>query len=312
MLIPVILASDENYAPYMATAMQSVMENACKEQKYAFIILYKTLSEETLEKLKQQVAAYPHFSVKFIDVSSKFEKFSPNTGSGSWPIEACFRLIAPWLLEEYDKVIYMDCDIICNSDISRIYGMDIGDNLMAGALDIHQISIFNNPKYRGKPISGIIDKMDNPENYINSGFILMNTMEFRKRYTCDYLLSATQSKEYKFPDQDLLNFIAQDSVFILPQEFNFLNCEWDISHAPRNLIEEYCKAKENPKIIHYTSTKPWKVDLNPLYFHLFWKYSTRTPFIDSIISAMIKDKLIGQRIRNLFMKAIKKKLKGKL
>jgi len=312
MSIPIILASDENYAPYMATAMQSVMENANKEQKYIFIILHKALKEDSLEKLKQQVSTYSHFSIKFINVSKEFEKYTLNMGSmGTWTIETYFRLITPWLLMEFDKIIYMDCDIICNSDISCIYNIDIGNNLIAGAPDIPQISIFNNPKHRGNFKSSVIEKLDKPENYINAGFIIMNLKEFRDKFTSDYLLNLAQNAEYRFHDQDLLNVIAKDSILILSQEFNFLNTNWDISHAPKKLIEEYCKAKENPKIIHYTTTKPWMQELNPPFFHLFWKYSTRTPFIDLIIKDMQKNELIGQKARNFFMKILKRKLMGK-
>ena len=312
MLVPIVLASDENYAPYMATAMQSVMENACKEQKYIFIILHKTLKEETLEKLRQQVSAYPYFSIEFINVSKEFEKFSLSIGNiGSWTVETYFRLITPWSLEKFDKIIYMDCDIVCNSDISYIYNIDIGNNLIAGVPDIPQISIFNNRNYRGDFKSSIIEKLDKPVNYINAGFIIMNLKEFRNKFALDYLINLAQNARYKFHDQDLLNSIAKDSIFILPQEFNFLNTNWDISHAPKNLIDEYKKAKENPKIIHYTTTKPWKLELNPPLFQLFWKYSTRTPFIDSIISYMTEQKLIGQSAKNLFIKIIKRKLMRK-
>jgi len=312
MLIPIILASDENYAPYMAAAMQSVMENANKEQKYIFIILHKTLKEETLEKLRQQVSVYSYFSIKFINVSKEFEKYTLNMGNiSSCTVETYFRLIAPWLLMEFDKIIYMDCDIICNSDISYIYNIDIGNNLIAGAPDITLISIFNNRNYKGHFKSSIIDKLNKPENYINAGFIIMNSKEFRSKFTLDYLLNFAQNAEYKFHDQDLLNFIAKDSIFILPQKFNFLNTGWDISHAPKNLIDEYNQTKENPKIIHYTTTKPWKTELNPPLFHLFWKYSTRTPFIDSIISNMAEKKLIGQSIKKFLIKILKRKLLGK-
>jgi len=296
MLIPIIFASDENYAPYMATAMQSVMENADKEQKYVFIVLYKNLSKETLGKLKQQVCAYPYFSIEFANVSKELENFSLKVADiGSWTVETYFRLIVPWFFKEYDKIIYMDCDMICNSDISCVYKIDIGNNLIAGAPDVPLISIYNTPKYKGNFKSSVIEKMDKPENYINAGFIIMNIKEFRNKYTSDYLLNLAQNSGYKFNDQDIFNSIAENSIFILPQEFNFLNTDWDISHAPEKMIEEYCKAKENPKIIHYTTSKPWKRELNPLYFHLFWKYSTRTPFIDSIISDMMKNKLIGQQ-----------------
>jgi len=312
MLIPVVLASDENYAPYMATAMQSAMENADKEQKYLFIILHKSLSEETRKKLESQVAAYSCFSIKFINVSSELRNFSPDMGNtGSWTVETYFRLIAPWLLKEMDKIIYMDCDIICNSDISDIYGTDIENNLIAGAPDVPQISINSNPKYKGDFRSSIIGEMDKPENYINAGFVIMNLKEFRNRFTLDYLLNLSQNSKYKFNDQDILNSIAKDSVFILPQKFNFLNTNWDISHAPKNLIEEYNKARENPKIIHYTTTKPWKTELNPPLFHLFWKYSTRTPFIDSIVNDMTEKKLIGQSAKKFFIKTFKRKLTGK-
>jgi len=312
MLIPIVLASDENYAPYMAAAMQSVMENANEKQKYIFFILHKSLSSEILEKLKQQVAIYPCFTIEFINVSKEFEKYLINTGNmGSWTVETYFRLITPWILKEFDKIIYMDCDIICNSDISYMYNMDIGNNLIAGALDIPQISIFYNRNYKGEFKSSVIDKINKPENYINAGFIVLNTKEFRDKFTSDYLLNLAQNTGYKLNDQDLLNFIAKDSIFIFSQEFNFLNTDWDISNAPKNLIEEYLKAKKNPKIIHYATTKPWKQELNPLYFHLFWKYSTRTPFIDSIINDMSKNKLIGQkpkRAREILISALKNKL----
>jgi len=312
MLIPIILASDENYAPYMAAAMQSVMENANREQKYIFIVLYKNLSEEILEKLKNQIAVYSYFSIKFINVSKEFEKYNLNIGNmGTWTVEAYFRLIVPWLLMEFDKIIYMDCDIICNYDVAAIYDINIENNLLAGVPDVPQISILNNPKHKGNFKSNIIGKLDKPENYINSGFIVMNLKEFRNKFTSDYLLGLAQNAEYIFPDQDLLNIVAKDSIFILPQEFNFLNTNWDISCAPKELMEEYCKAKENPKIIHYTTTKPWKQALNPPYFHLFWKYSTRTPFIDSIIKDMTKKELIGQRARDFFMKVLKGKLMRK-
>jgi len=312
MLVPIVLTSDENYAPYMATAMQSVMENADKEQKYIFIILHKTLKEATLEKLRQQISAYSYFSIKFINVSNEFEKYTLNMGDvSSCTVETYFRLISPWLLMEFDKIIYMDCDVVCNSDISYIYNIDIGNNLIAGAPDIPLLSIFYNRNYKGHFRSSIIGKLDRPENYINAGFIIMNSKEFRNKFTSDYLLNFAQNAEYNFHDQDLLNFIAKDSIFILPQEFNFLNTNWDISNAPKNLIDEYYKAKENPKIIHYTTTKPWKQELNPPYFYLFWKYSTRTPFIDSIISNMEEKKLIGQSAKNLFIKILKRKLMGK-
>jgi len=312
MLIPIVLASDENYIPYMSAAMQSAMENANEEQKYIFFILHKSLSVETMEKLKQQIAAYPCFAIEFINVLKEFEKYLINTGnSGSWTVETYFRLITPWILKEFDKIIYMDCDIICNSDISYIYNIDIGDNLIAGVRDIPQISILNNRKYKGEFKSSVIEKMSKPENYINAGFIVMNIKEFRNKFTSDYLLNLAQNEDYKLVDQDLLNFIAKDSIFIFSQEFNFLNTNWDISCAPKNLIDEYNKAKENPKIIHYTTTKPWKIELNPPFFHLFWKYSTRTPFIDSIIKDMTNNELIGQRAKDIFIKVLKRKLIGK-
>jgi len=311
MQIPIVLASDENYAPYMATAMQSVMENANKEQKYVFIILHKGLSEEIQEKLKLQVAAYSCFSIEFINLSPEFKNFSNMKYIGSWTVEIYFRLITPWLLKEFDKIIYMDCDIVCNCDISGIYGIGMGNNLIAGAPDTPQVSINNNPKYKGIFRSSVIGKMAQPENYINSGFIIMNLKEFRNRFTSDYLLNLAENSKYNFPDQDLLNYIAKDSVFILSQEFNFLNTNWDISHAPKNLIDEYNKARENPKIIHYTTAKPWKVELPPPFFHLFWKYSTRTPFIDSIISSMTEKQLIGQSAKKFFIKVLKRKLTEK-
>jgi alpha-N-acetylglucosamine transferase len=41
----------------------------------------------------------------------------------------------PEMFSSYEKVIYLDCDLICCADIAELYKTNLGDNLLAAARD---------------------------------------------------------------------------------------------------------------------------------------------------------------------------------
>lgn len=53
---------------------------------------------------------------------------------------AYFRLLIPELIREYDKCIYLDCDIIVHGDLKELYEIELGNNYLAGVKDCHIIA----------------------------------------------------------------------------------------------------------------------------------------------------------------------------
>ena len=50
-VIPVFFAVDDGYIPFLAVALQSLIENSSKEYYYAIKILYTNISDENKDKL---------------------------------------------------------------------------------------------------------------------------------------------------------------------------------------------------------------------------------------------------------------------
>jgi lipopolysaccharide biosynthesis glycosyltransferase len=98
------------------------------------------------------------FEIEFIGINEKQFKGLPifkTYDSKIVSLANYYRLLIPELLpSEIEKVIYLDCDIILNKDISELWNINI-KNYLGGCVEIGQ-------------------------SYFNSGVMVLNLYEFRK------------------------------------------------------------------------------------------------------------------------------------
>jgi lipopolysaccharide biosynthesis glycosyltransferase len=291
-LIPVVTTSTDFFVPYMSVMFQSVMENASVEKRYKFFVLHRGLQYENMELLTEQINKFSQFSIEFIDVSKSINEYSfhlnnPDVGEGI-PAETYFRLLIPELFADYKKVIYLDGDMVCLTDISELHEIDIGNNILASSRNIPLIvSRYKLPESKRK-------KMKCIDDYFIAGMLVLNIERFSETISTQKLLDLAASRRWEYQDQDVLNAISEGKLFMLSMAWDFIY-EADVKYMPSYLQDEYMKAKENPKIIHFAGQylKPWRSCVYVPYFELFWKYATKTPFIDTILERMRKNGLIG-------------------
>lgn len=69
-LIPIVFASDNTYAPYLAVAMTSIIENASKSYNYEFIVLETRISKLSKDRIEQMLSKYNNLVVKFVNPSN--------------------------------------------------------------------------------------------------------------------------------------------------------------------------------------------------------------------------------------------------
>jgi hypothetical protein len=77
----------------------------------------------------------------------------------------------------------------------------------------------------------------------------------------------------------------------------YFDYEWNYRIDPASFVKyfpeihrnKYAEAQKNPKIIHY---KPYSCWWYLPHFEFFWKYATRTPFVNEIIARMNKNGII--------------------
>ncbi|MBQ4542439.1 MAG: glycosyltransferase family 8 protein [Clostridia bacterium] len=261
--IPIFFSTDNNYIPFLDVTIRSLIANASRDYKYHIVVLNTGLDEERTSKIKE--LEDENFQIDFADISyavKDIEYKLPNEqhfGLATW-----YRLFIQSLFPQYEKIIYIDCDLIVEGDISELYNTDLEDNYVAGVVEhwILHSPIFS---YYTKEAVGIDSKY-----YINAGVAVMDLNKFRENQIEQKFVDLINTYNFDVidPDQSYLNYLCQGKIKYLPFEWN---------RTPLENVE--C---ENPKIIHYAlGMKPWHDPKMFLAEH-FWKYAETSPFYDEI------------------------------
>src|SRR5690606_16205221 len=154
--IPVVFATDDNYVQYLSIAIQSILENS--RSNISIYILHLGLKEENVRFLEQQIESFDNINIYFINCSLEVSILDLDPGgvkhlnSLAW-----LRLLIPYLLSQYHKVIYFDVDILVLKDIEGLFQIDIGNNLIAAARDTFIVSWDNQDCVK--------DQLSKPKNY---------------------------------------------------------------------------------------------------------------------------------------------------
>lgn len=266
-IIPIFFALDDNYVPFFAVAVKSLIINASKNYFYNIHLLNDGISEENKARLKEYQTENSRFI--FDDVSGYVEKIKPKLDvvlRDYYTTSIFYRLFIAALYPEYDKVIYLDCDIVVTGDISKLFSTDLCDNILGAVPDD---VIASHPVFRNYAERGVGVKYD---RYFNSGVLLMNLDAYRKEkikekfvfYLIRYNFAAAA------PDQDYLNALCKDKVL-------YLERGWDRMSTDENYDGDIY-------LIHYNNfRKPWFYDEVP-YAKYFWEYAKQTDYYETLLS----------------------------
>ena len=130
--IPIILAADNNYAPYMSVLMISILKNAKSNPFLDFYLLVPdNFKEEYKNKIEKDCNFYKNKQLNFINMQNEFSQTKKMISHITE--QTYYRLRAAEILPvKYNKCIYLDVDTVVNADISELYNIDLEDNYVAG------------------------------------------------------------------------------------------------------------------------------------------------------------------------------------
>ena len=125
------------------------------------------------------------------------------------------------IFTNYQKVLYLDSDIIVNQDIKKIFDISFDNNEIIAVKDsISSVLHIDKNKDRLNHITNIL-KISEPERYFNSGLILFNLAKIDKQDYIDRLNKAKQISTLLFPDQDILNKIFEKRTKLIHESWNY-------------------------------------------------------------------------------------------
>ena len=177
---------------------------------------------------------------------------------------AYYRLLIPELIPEYDKVIYADADIIFRMDLFELYRMNLDGYLLAATKDLGiNLSIDGKNYIASTP--GLCQGQ-----YLQSGFIMMNTKLMRKAGMVNQFKTLAQRKyRYKVCYLQPYYNMTDYSYYYFLYEFE------QVKESYRNCDKEYGLNFGN---IHFNGHKPWKKYC--VNFDIWWEYYRKSPYFD--------------------------------
>ena len=148
-----LFAVNDGFVDQMLTAVYSILENT--QDQLDFYVLQK----KKLQKTKE---------------IEKFEDFSDFPVTDRYPETIYYRLLAhKYLPNDIKRILYLDADVLCINDLSRLYELDFEGNLYAAASHSGLTNVKN-------VINNVRLGAESGESYFNSGVLLMNLEGIRR------------------------------------------------------------------------------------------------------------------------------------
>lgn len=241
---------NNGYIPYICVAIKSIIENNTNKTLY-FHVLSDYVSEKMCRLLNEAIDGCKTATVKIHHVDNNQLLGLKDT----WSIQAWYRIFLPKILNtDIHRVLYLDADTIVTGALNDLFSMDMTNKSIAAVMDIESYNpeTFKRCRY------------DSSKKYVCSGVLLMN-LDYWREYNMTNLIIDWASKNIdriKFPDQDTINYLCQDTKILLPLKYGILNCFfYDKEILCSEYLTEVKECISTPVIIHYAGLNPWKIEL---------------------------------------------------
>ncbi|WP_139243377.1 glycosyltransferase family 8 protein [Anaerocolumna xylanovorans] len=253
-MIPVAFGVDRAYILQAHVVMLSILKNS--KENFVFYIMTADNLQDDINSLTNEMNEYrERYTIKTIKIQEDiFEDAVINCKHLS---KASYnRLLLAKYITEWDKCIYLDCDLLVNGDLKELYEKKIGDNYITGVLDCHIIEDSERNKIHEKCV-GLASR----DTYVNAGVLILNLKRIRQ----DNLTSKFMEQVFKenwYEDQDVLNKCCYGKVGIIPLKYNLFHFYQGktiklLKHL-KYTEEDFDFDSDRPFVLHMGGVyKPW-------------------------------------------------------
>ncbi len=292
--VAVAVSCNEYYMPILGVMLNSLLENGSPENNYDILVLRNQPEFDSddairnIKMLKKLVGQYPNACIRFVDISGLLgnKKFFVR---GNFTPETYFRLFLPQILGNYEKVLYLDADIVICHDVAELYRIDLGDALL-GAVRDPIISGSNKSPAYNKHDDMVKLGIKNIYDYFQAGVLLINLKKISQDNLCERMIEYASTHDCDLVDQDVLNLFCQGQV-------KFIDNKWNVDvnniamkvvpYAPAAMWKEYRENRENAYIYHFAGAdKPWN-DPGLDKADVFWDAARKTSWYEIILEDLI-------------------------
>lgn len=233
-----------------AAFLKSIEVNNPDPGKYVIYILADKISKRN----KNRLLGSTRLNVQFIDVTEALlNQWDLPDKVDYLPKTAYFRLMIPELFRSFQKVIYLDIDMLVLSNLERLWEVDLEDSLCLAC------QCFYAPGHRGQKNFRKLG-IDEDTPYFNSGMLVIPVQKWRD-FKVREKVNEVLGKKLNDPmamDEEGLNVVLNDRWKAIDQRWNY----------PPHIADE----NNLPFIVHYIGYKPMYADYKTGLQNLFFYY----------------------------------------
>lgn len=264
----ILLTLDRNYLPPMRVLLTSLFVSNPGEQFHIYIA-GDGLTPDDLAPARRLCA---RFGAELTLLAVDDSLFSRAPTLRYYSRAMYYRLLAAQLLPDtLERALYLDPDMLVIGPLRTLYDMELGENLFAACIHRGLVDL-------STPVNRVRLHTQEAEGYFNSGMLLMNLSEMRRRvHPKDVFDYVDRNRQLLvLPDQDVLNALYAESI--LPLEEKLYN--YDARKYSEYLVAsqgacDMAWVMENTRILHFCGKKkPWKKTVTGRFLALYRHYMT--------------------------------------
>lgn len=280
----IVYSSSDLYAPIAGVSLYSLLESNRDAEELNIYIIDNGISRENREKFQSMCREFGR-NIVFYPIMDIEKLTGSAVDIGKWNISTFARLFEASLFPEtVRKVIHVDCDTIVTGSLQPLWDLDLGERIVAGAMDCLS------PGYRREIGLG------EDAIYLNAGVILLNLEQIRKRGIEEkFKAHISRNAKLTYVDQAVLNACLGDGdKLVVPLEYNIYAVIYYVNY--RNLLrlrrakdfyteKQVSHAKDHPVVVHFSAcfidgSRPWmENNVHPM-LDAYLDYKSRSPWAD--------------------------------
>lgn len=274
--VQIVMISDPGYLIPTIVAITSMKVHAAGSRDYRITVLASGFDEAAKKRFLELESE--NFKVQILECNPD-DYCEVDTKKVSATKAAILKFFIPEILNDTEKVIYIDGDTIVIQDIATIYDENI-ENYYAGVVrDVKTLS------------KGIWDGEGNLyscDEYFNSGMMLLNTKKLREERMSEKLVDYRVNHKNFFMDQDAFNatfgwkrvkfFSPLYNVLLHSFTSELAFSSWKEYQRYYGLSEykNFDSFMNDAVMLHFAGPKPWKF-YDTMYSNTWYSYYKKSP-----------------------------------
>lgn len=296
--VAITMACSNSYKAIMGVLLESIVENASKQVNYDVVILEYDIPDNEKTKIRMHYER-DNVSVRFVSVKEELNKYELYVRD-YLSIMTYARLLIPQIFENFKRVLYLDCDMVCVTDVAELFYTDMqGKSLLAVTDAILNMEAWTNPNSEDtrRYLEDVIGTTKEG-SYVNGGAVVFDITAMKQEVPD--LFEVAESRNWRWADQDVLNHVYANQILHGEIAWNTIvvaNYRQRRHYLERSdLFTFYEKALNEPKIIHYAGEMLPCYRKNVPLEAFFWKYAKNSLYSDEVESGNRKKTSIKREL----------------